>query len=92
MNASPKFFDKRGFCTVYSHACGYLDSAMKHGDPQYITMGAEGAVYFVKARTGFPIVWDCFNRDTAGRKAARKRFMELAKQTGAVRKIGYNRI
>lgn len=81
-----KFHDKRGFCTSYSHACGYLDSAEKDGDPQYITMGAEGAVYFVKARISMPIVWDTFERNSAGRKAARKRFMELVKQTGARRK------
>jgi hypothetical protein len=83
-----KFHDKRGFCTAYSHACGYLDTAEKDGDAQFISMGAEGAVYFVKARTE-ERVWDTFERNSAGRKAARKRFMELIKQTGAIRKKIY---
>jgi hypothetical protein len=87
----PKFYDKQGFCTSYAHACGYLDAAKKNDDPQYITMGAEGAVYFVKARIRMPIVWDTFERNGEGRKLARKRFMELVKQEKAERFKGYNR-
>lgn len=86
----PKFFDKRGFCTRYSHACGYLDTARALCDDQHIAMGLEGACYFVKCRATdrHGLLWDTFDGDGAGRKAARKRFMQRIREEGAVRRIG----
>ena len=94
--------DKRGFCTAYAHGCGYLDRATLHDDPEFLTMGAEGSVYFVKVRAN-PYFktelggtnppqdngrrWDCFAHDSTGRKAARRQFMHYVKTLGAVRDV-----
>lgn len=87
---SPKFYDSRGFCTRYAHACGYLDTAMALGDRQHVTLGFEGAVYHVKCRTSPTcprLQWETFDGDSAGRKAARKCFMDMVRREGAVRLI-----
>jgi hypothetical protein len=84
-----KFHDKRGFCTRYAHACGYLDSASLNGDAQHVTMGFEGACYFVKCRTSAtcPVFqWETF--DAWERKKARAVFMAMVKREGATRRIG----
>jgi hypothetical protein len=88
----PKLNDKRGFVTSYGHRCGYLDTAQLGDDPEHVMMGHEGAVYFVKCRiskTNPAQIWDTFDDDAAGRKTARRRFLELVRQESAVRKIGH---
>lgn len=80
------FHTADGYCTVYALACGYLDSAVKGTDRQHVTMGAEGAVYFVKCRGDSP-VWETFERNPEGRKEARKLFNELIKREKAIRNL-----
>lgn len=86
---SPKFADKRGFLTSYAHRCGYLDIAHIGDDRNAITMGAEGAVYFVKVAPAKDRcqVWDCFDATSQGRKDARKRFMQLIREHKATREF-----
>jgi hypothetical protein len=90
----PKVNDRRGFVTSYGHRCGYLDSAQLADDPQHVTMGHEGATYFVQCRvsaTNPVFIWESFDTNSAGRKAARRRFMELVRIEGARRKRSYER-
>lgn len=82
-----KFQDKRGFCTIYAHRCGYIDTARVGNDDRSIIMGAEGAVYFVQAHCVAPRVWDCFDATSEGRKQARARFMQLIREHKAIRHI-----
>lgn len=89
--ATPKFIDSKGFCTSYAHGCGYLDSASVPNvdDSQAITMGREGAVYFVKARAynGHANVWEVYDIE-GGRVNARREFLRLIKERNGIRKIG----
>jgi len=82
----PKFHTTRGFLTKYAHTCGYLDTATVGNDDRAIIMGHEGAVYFVQCHCITPRIWDTFDDDSAGRKAAHKRFMQLVREHKATRK------
>lgn len=69
-----KFKRADGLCTVYALACGYLNAASYGDDKQAVTMGAEGAVYFVKSRVHLSgtdrTLWAVFERDAQGYKKA----------------------
>ena len=80
-----KFRRADGSCTLYALACGHLDAHRVGGDPQAITMGAEGAVYFVKSRVHTDpqqgregmALWLTYDRDAEGYREARRMFRML---------------
>lgn len=76
-----RFHRKDGLCTVYALACGYLNATRVADDPQAITMGAEGAVYFVKQR-GAASVWSNFPRNPQGYRDAIRLFRALSRVAG----------
>lgn len=87
---SRKFKRADGLCTVYALACGHLNSHEVDGDPQAITMGADGAVYFVKSRVHRDPqpgregqrLWLAFPRDRNGYRDAIRMFRMLRRSAG----------
>lgn len=85
-----KFRRADGMCTLYALACGHLNAHEVNGDRQAITMGAEGAVYFVKSRVhrdpqkgreGMTL-WLTYDRDAEGYREALRMFRMLRRSVG----------
>ena len=85
-----KIHQKNGMLTAYGLACGYLNAHRVGDDAQAITMGAEGAVYFVKSRVHRDpqkgregqTLWLTFTRDDQGKRAAERMFRMLTRSVG----------
>ena len=85
MKPKNKFLRKDGLCTVYALACGHLNAYTVGGDPQAVTMGADGAVYWIKSRIHRDtrpgregqILWLTFPRGTEGYREALHTFRKL---------------
>lgn len=79
-----------GLCTVYALACGHLNAHAVGNDSQAITMGADGAVYWVKSRVHRDarpgregqILWLTFPRDRDGYRDALRLFRRLRRSVG----------
>lgn len=74
---SNKFRRADGFCTVYALACGHLNAHTVGDDPMAITMGADGAVYWVKSRVDGQPRWTAFPRNRDGYREALRMFRKL---------------
>ena len=80
-----------GLCTVYALACGHLNAHTVGDDAQAITMGADGAVYWVKSRVHRDdrpgrenqILWLTFRRDCDGYRDAIRAFRRLCRSANA---------
>ena len=71
-----KFKRKNGRLTAYALACGYLESHKVGDDAQAVTMGAEGAVYFVKQRIhDDKPAWETFPHTAQGYRDALALFL-----------------
>lgn len=83
-----KFRRADGLCTAYALACGHLNAHAVGSDSQAITMGADGAVYWVKSRVHRDtrpgregqILWLTFPRDTSGYRDALRAFRKLRRE------------
>lgn len=72
-----KFLRADGLCTVYALACGHLNAHTVDGDSMAITMGADGAVYWVKSRVQGQPRWLTFPRNRDGYREAIRTFRKL---------------
>ena len=76
---SNRFRRADGLCTVYALACGHLNAHTVGDDPQAVTMGADGAVYWVKSRVQGQPRWLTFPRDRDGYRDALRMFRKLCR-------------
>lgn len=83
MKPKNKFIRADGLCTVYALACGYLNAYTVGNDPQAITMGADGAVYWVKSRVHGQPRYLAFPRDCEGYREAVRTFRKLRRAIAA---------
>lgn len=85
-----KFRRADGLCTVYALACGYLNAHAVGDDPQAVTMGADGAVYWIKSRVHSDpqpervgqTLWLAFPRNRDGYRDALAMFRRLRRSAG----------
>ena len=80
-----------GLCTAYALACGHLNAHRVGDDAQAITMGADGAVYWVKSRMHRDdrhgrenqTLWLTFPRNRVGYRDAIRAFRRLCRSVNA---------